>query len=173
MRKAFLGVLATMITLSVGTTSAFAAIPGAGPNYVDANGDGICDYANSICAYIDIDRDGICDICGAKHGNCLTVDEKNFVDVNGDGICDNCGKYHWCGRIGTGWGRNFADADGDGICDNYIAGQTMGSGRGCGFQGRCGRNFAGVNGEGVYGNYPAGPARGNGRGCGFRGGRSR
>ena len=59
MKKAFLGVLAATIVLSAGTTTAFAAGPGTGCNYVDANGDGICDYAGSACAYIDANGDGI------------------------------------------------------------------------------------------------------------------
>lgn len=43
MRKVFSGIWATIIALSV-ETSVFVACPAAGCNYVDANGDGICDY---------------------------------------------------------------------------------------------------------------------------------
>lgn len=109
MKRALLGVLATVVVLSAGVTT-FAAGPRGGRNFVDKNGDGICDNANSVCIY---------------------------VDEDGDGICDNCGIQHWCGMTGTGCGKNFVDADGDGICDNYVSGQGGGCGRG--FRGGRGR----------------------------------
>lgn len=100
MKKALLGVLFTVIVLSVCGTTAFAAGPGCGRNFVDTDGDGICDHAGSGCVYADADGDGLCDVCGA---------------------------YHLCGTAGGG---NFVDADGDGICDNYGSGQGRGCGRG-------------------------------------------
>ncbi len=56
-------------------------------NFVDANGDGVCDN------FIDEDGDGICDT-RANRG------QGRFVDADGDGVCDN-----------------FVDEDGDGIND--------------------------------------------------------
>ena len=49
MKKVISGVLAIVIALSVASASAFAACHRAGRNYVDANGDGVCDYAGSYC----------------------------------------------------------------------------------------------------------------------------
>ena len=65
MKKLFAGVLAAALALSVLTASAFAA-PGA--NYVDADGDGVCD------------------LLAAGGGGC---GNQNYVDNNGDGVCDN------------------------------------------------------------------------------------
>lgn len=59
MRKAFLGVLTAMILLSLGATTAFAAGHRSRHYFVDADGDGICDNAGSMCIYAD--EDGICD----------------------------------------------------------------------------------------------------------------
>ena len=47
MKKALLGVLSTVIILSVCATTAFAAGPRFGRNFVDADGDGICDNYGS------------------------------------------------------------------------------------------------------------------------------
>ena len=47
LKKVLPSVLAAALLLSIGTTSAFAAGLGQGPYFVDANGDGICDYARS------------------------------------------------------------------------------------------------------------------------------
>ena len=73
------------------------------PNFVDANGDGICDNyieGSHRHLFIDEDGDGICD----NRNNHI------FVDENKDGICDSCDKVHH--------GKQFIDNDGDGICDN-------------------------------------------------------
>ena len=118
MKRALLGVVAAVAALSIGGASAFAAGFGAGWNYTDADGDGVCDYAGSDCVYADANGDGLCDGCGVYHGSCLTGDGKYFVDADGDGICDHCGIYHWRGV-------NYTDADGDGVCDNYAAGWGM------------------------------------------------
>lgn len=59
MKKAFIGVLASLTALSMTAATVFAAGPGNGPYFTDADNDGICDYA--VCAYEDADGDGICD----------------------------------------------------------------------------------------------------------------
>ena len=67
MKKLFAGVLAAALALSVLTASAFAA-PGA--NYVDADGDGVCDNYSAACRYVDADGNGVCDnagACGSGH----------------------------------------------------------------------------------------------------------
>lgn len=83
MGKVALRVLAMMMVLSLGAATAFAASPGSGGNYVDADGDGICDYAGSVCSFADADGDGICD---------------NLTDTDGDGVCDNSARGHGRGR---------------------------------------------------------------------------
>ncbi|MCI8454832.1 MAG: hypothetical protein HFE84_09495 [Lachnospiraceae bacterium] len=110
MTKALAGILTAATVLSIGITTAFAACPGAGRNFVDADGNGVCDNYESICSYVDTDNDGICDNCGACHGNCPSQNES---------------------------GRSYMDVDGDGICDNYTAGRARG--RGNGFRGGCNR----------------------------------
>ena len=109
MRKVFSGILTAVLVLSLETATVFAAGPGAGRYYVDADGDGVCDYAGSACAYVDDDGDGICDTCGTIHGSCPNGAGTNFVDDDGDGICDNYGTGG-CGRgrgYGRGCGRGF------------------------------------------------------------------
>lgn len=171
MKKVVAGIVTMGLVLVAGGTTAFAAEPGRGRYFADADGDGICDNADSMCIYADSDGDGICDVCGANSLSCLTEDGTVFVDVDGDGICDNCGTYHWCDMAGAG---NFVDADGDGVCDNYAAGQGNGS------QGGCGRYYSDTDGDGICDNYASGQCRGGGcgRGCGgrgkgYRGGRGR
>ncbi|WP_209342966.1 hypothetical protein [Flavonifractor sp. AGMB03687] len=76
MKKLLIGAAVTALVLMVGFTTAFAA---SGRNYVDANGDGVCDNRGTYCQY---------------------------MDANGDGVCDNYGTH--CRNGGTGcrgWGR--------------------------------------------------------------------
>ena len=57
-------------------------------NFIDEDGDGICDNKKEQCSrgenFIDEDGDGVCD---NKKGQCSR--EKNFIDEDGDGVCDN------------------------------------------------------------------------------------
>ena len=101
MKKVFAGILSAALALSLGATAAFAAGPGCGRYFVDADGDGICDNAGSRCAYVDADGDGICDVCGASH---TRPGGGYFVDEDGDGVCDNyqSGQGRGCGRGGQG-----------------------------------------------------------------------
>lgn len=68
MKKTLAGILVMAMVLSLGATTAFSAGPGNGRCFVDADGDGICDYAGSRCAYVDADGDGICDNCASCQG---------------------------------------------------------------------------------------------------------
>lgn len=61
MKKVFLGILAAAILVSAGATASLAANVGNGRCFVDADGDGVCDYTDSGCAYVDADGDGVCD----------------------------------------------------------------------------------------------------------------
>lgn len=113
LKKVLSGIFAAVLLLSIGTTSAFAVGPGQGPYFVDADGDGVCDYAGTACAYVDADGDGICDNCGRLAGaGC----GGNFVDEDGDGICDyagtacpyrnaNADNTEMRPRGGAGWGN--------------------------------------------------------------------
>lgn len=99
MKRIIIGALTVIMIVSIGVTSALAAGPGSeqGRNFVDADGDGICDFAGEFCRYTDADQDGVCDYCGTGQNGC----GRNFVDVDGDGICDN-----YRGQ-GLGLGRGF------------------------------------------------------------------
>ena len=68
MKKTFLGVLGTAVLLSMCVTTAFAAGPGCGRWFTDADGDGICDNAGAMCAFVDADGDGVCDNLGSGQG---------------------------------------------------------------------------------------------------------
>ena len=70
MKKIRIAAIAAAIVLALGVTTAFAA---GGRNFVDANGDGICDNR------------------GTGRG-CW------YVDADGDGVCDNYGSGRWAGR---------------------------------------------------------------------------
>ena len=61
MKKILVVTLAVIMMMSIGTIGAFAMGYGGGRNYVDADGDGICDSAGSGRGYVDADGDGICD----------------------------------------------------------------------------------------------------------------
>lgn len=85
-RKVLVWMMAAAAALSMATPVS-AAVSNKTANagryrYVDANGDGICDY------FTDKDGDGICDNCdqaGRPGRGC----GRYFVDKDGDGICDN------------------------------------------------------------------------------------
>lgn len=115
-----------------------------GTNFVDADGDGVCDY------FVDEDGDGVCDHCtGDGTGNQGSGQGANFVDEDGDGVCDL-----------------FVDEDGDGVCDHCIGDGTGNNRRngnngnnGSGNKGNGGngggvraRNFTDLDGDGVCDN---------------------
>lgn len=134
--------LATITALSLGTTSVVATGSGAGCHYVDANGDGVCDYAGNTCSYVDTDGDGICDNYQSYQENCPVNGGANFVYTDSDDLYDNDTAGQALGNgngFRGGCGRNYVDADSDGVCDNYAAGYSRGCGNGNGFRGGCGR----------------------------------
>lgn len=85
-KKVLVWMMAAAATLSLAmpvsaTVSAKTANTGR-YRYVDANGDGVCDY------FTDKDGDGICDNCdwgGRPGAGC----GRYFTDKDGDGICDH------------------------------------------------------------------------------------
>jgi hypothetical protein len=119
--------------MKIRTTAQYGQGSGAGgDNYVDTNGDGICDNNGTRPGFVDDDGDGVCDNLGdygRGRGGCGCDGGMNFIDSDGDGVCDN---------IGT----NGRDDDGDGIPngqDDDYEPPRDGSGRGNGGQGK-GRN---------------------------------
>ncbi|MGI6031409.1 MAG: hypothetical protein ACOX7F_07895 [Eubacteriales bacterium] len=92
MKKRMIAIVVGMLVLAMGAGSVWAAGNGAGRNYVDENGDGICDSrASGYGLFVDEDGDGVCDNWGSGRGF--------FVDEDGDGICDHCPSGM------SGWGR--------------------------------------------------------------------
>lgn len=81
-------------------------------NWVDANGDGVCDNVGTA---------------GTNNG----AVRPNYIDADGDGICDNAN-----GTTGKGQRLNFVDANGDGVCDNAGTGTCTGTKQGKGFKGK-------------------------------------
>ena len=69
MKKTFVSLAALTLALSVCASGAMAAGMGRGANFVDADGDGVCDN------YAEGGR-------GMGRG-------ANFADADGDGVCDN------------------------------------------------------------------------------------
>ena len=114
MKKSLAGILAAVLLVTAGATSAFAEEWERGRGFVDADSDGICDFAGT---------------------------ERPHEGADGDGICDNCGRDACCGGGRNERGRGFVDADGDGVCDSAAGcmGAWDGTGRGRGFHGGCDR----------------------------------
>ena len=89
-----------------------------GTNFVDADGDGVCDLYGSQAAM------------GQNRGQAAMSggSQLGFVDADADGVCDNAGLNQSA--------ADFIDADGDGTCDNAGAGahssQQMQAGQGRG-----------------------------------------
>ena len=87
MKRILIGVLTAIMVLLIGTTSARAAIPGSGygRNFVDEDGNGVCDFTGKCCRYVDADLDEVRD----NRTTCQNGYGSGFVDADGDGICDN------------------------------------------------------------------------------------
>ena len=69
MKKILMGGVVIALVLTVGLTTAFAA---GGRNYVDVNGDGVCDNRGTYCRYVDANGDGVCDNYGTNCRNSNT-----------------------------------------------------------------------------------------------------
>lgn len=120
---------------------------GRGHDFIDQNGDGICDFAQNGSptwhgpGFVDDNNNGICDYWDSsqamhqRHAGMRFHDENgnhindyferethmgpghDFVDQDGDGICD----YSQDGSP-TWHGPGFTDANQDGICDYWEEG---------------------------------------------------
>ncbi|MCD4845728.1 MAG: hypothetical protein K8R25_14700 [Methanosarcinales archaeon] len=116
-KSVIIGVLIVgLIAISIGLA---AAQHGQGKgyaseNFVDGDGDGICDNFGSCPNFVDANNDGVCDNRGCSI---------NFIDEDGDSICDNIG-------------INGRDDDGDGIPngqdDDHVKNPRDGNGKGQG-----------------------------------------
>lgn len=97
MKRILLGVLAAGIVLSIGATTVFAS----GMHNGQGNAfclSGVC-QTGSCSNYVDADGDGLCDNCDDSHGACQTGSCSNYVDADGDGLCDNHSANHdGCGN---------------------------------------------------------------------------
>lgn len=75
-------ILATALMFSASGMTAVTAFSGNGRNDVGVYNDGNYGYI-AYCQYVDADGDGVCDNYGI--GGCGA----GYVDADGDGICDN------------------------------------------------------------------------------------
>jgi hypothetical protein len=112
MKKTWILAFAVLLVGSVTASAQTARKPAAttqagtsvGPNFVDANGDGICDYYQSGT------RRGRMSAAGAGNGPGNGTGNRgvgpNFVDANGDGICDHFQSGAGQGRLGVAGGGN-------------------------------------------------------------------
>jgi len=119
--------IVALVALSAGVAAAQYGQGGAGgTQYVDADGDGVCDNIDERPGFVDADGDGVCDNdCGRGNGG-SGCGGMEFVDEDGDGVCDNIG-------------INGRDSDGDGIPngqDDDYEPLRDGSSRGNGGQGK-------------------------------------
>lgn len=120
------------LSLESSTSETVAAETETGVNYVDADGDGICDNYDGT-------SNGYGNGCGA-----------GYVDADGDGVCDNYdgssnGYGNGCGYgngacSGNGSGAGYVDSDSNGVCDNYENRTCPQDGTGNQYGGHHGRN---------------------------------
>jgi hypothetical protein len=120
--------IVALVALSAGVAAAQYGQGGGtgGAQYVDADGNSICDNIGTYPGFVDDDNNGVCDNnCGRGRGG-FGCGSMEFVDEDGDGFCDNIG-------------INGRDSDGDGIPngqDDDYEPPRDGSGRGNGGQGK-------------------------------------
>jgi hypothetical protein len=112
MRKTLILALAVLLVGALSATAQTAQKPAApaqaktwvGPNFVDANGDGICDHYQSGTrrGRMGAARGGY----GPGDGTGNRGVGPNFVDANGDGVCDHYQAGARQGRTGAAGGGN-------------------------------------------------------------------
>ncbi len=133
--------LTAAILISASATTAFAASTWKGTNYANTAGNAVSDYFGRYSNFVDADGDGICDNTGLYIGMGRGKNGGRFIDNDGDGVNDNIGsgigRYFTdsdgdgiCDNIGTGIGPNFEDNDGDGVCDNVGTGANLNQAQG-------------------------------------------
>ena len=94
MKKIVVGIMATALVLSVGPVSVFASCSSHNRHHVEVEHKESCEHYNTSCQFVDADGDGICDDCGSHE--CRSKKCSDYVDADGDGVCDNhaAGKKH-------------------------------------------------------------------------------
>ena len=105
MKKLFLIILAALLLMTTGITAVFA-VNGVGKNFVDENGDMICDNKPQCTQEANFADENKGPVCDRPNENCIG---KGFEDADNDGVCDN---------QGVNCKDGFTYADEDGICDN-------------------------------------------------------
>jgi hypothetical protein len=89
-----------------------------GHSFIDANGDGVCDYAQNGSAtwhgpgFVDEDGNGICDRWESGSPMRNQSGGLEYRDDNHNGVNDYVESFHH-GQVG----HAFVDSNGDGICD--------------------------------------------------------
>lgn len=126
-----------VVGLMVGAMAAvaLAATPGdgipagaddqTGANFVDEDGDGVCD------GFVDEDGDGICDNAGENGHGEGAMGEGNGYMGGRNGEMGEPGS-HGNSHQGSEGGGRFLDEDGDGVCDHEGSGQQQQKGHGHG-----------------------------------------
>ena len=97
MKRIITGILALLLVCSAGIPRAYAA--GCGYRRSEAKVCGTEKSCSGTCQFVDADGDGICDNCKTQWGSC-----ENWQDADGDGICDSCtGVHRGQGSNGCSW----------------------------------------------------------------------
>lgn len=82
------GVLMTILAFSMGNTRIDVTVPAESNKIEETVNNSVCDYCGANCQYIDEDGDGVCD----NYNTCVNPDGsmgQNYVDEDNNGICDN------------------------------------------------------------------------------------
>lgn len=128
-----LGIIAAIVALAgavaIGVGSASAEQPSVQAAVEDSNlaADVSGCVASACASYVDADGDGVCDYRGTRGAGGAGC----WTDANGDGLCDNCGSSScWGGgnRYGQGADAGNGYAYGSGSGNGYGAGDGTGYG---------------------------------------------
>ncbi len=121
--------LTTAMIATIGASTAVAASPARNNGNSDTKNFSIRDNRGTTFNYVDENGDGICDNTGlaigqrSNQGFGIGKNGGRFADQDGDGVNDN---------IGSGNGGYFTDNDDDGECDNIGTRQGMNKNGGLG-----------------------------------------
>lgn len=155
-----LGQIGSVVDEGVNTETAVTQDPIANPsgdNFVDEDGDGICDTCGNVPG------------TGTGNQNGNGAAGENFVDLDGDGICDDCEPYAPADGSGNQYGRQGGQG-GQGTAMHQSTTQLDGV-TGQGGNGAAGDNFVDLDGDGVCDDCePFAPADGTGNQYGRQGG---
>lgn len=94
-------VLTAAFALTAGAVTTFAAGPAAGRYFTDANGDGICDRAVSVCLYAASGLQACPRLADGQDSTEADALGRGFIDEDSDGVCDRY-EGRLCPRDGNG-----------------------------------------------------------------------